>query len=316
MAPEKHTEDILRDKTDETEVLPAYALEDASAGPSSQTHSSPATRQIEAIVQGPTIAAPFDFPPEQSAPSYSQSSTTSKTTINRPVAIPQVSDDPTAVFLQAYAPPLLARGIPQDTWANFLDTLSAFLAAKVTDRAISHAADIAKQFGNVPKRFGKNVASHAKSIGRGISDKAKKGNIVGAAFGVIGGAITLPISTAVNAVGAITSLPSTAVTAVTQKPQTPRERAFVYTTVANKKWFEPRGLHARLMDTLELTQLLGLNNNHILQPALSEKSTDADTQLGPLRTHIAELTIEKPTRLMLGEKTLWLVIQDISNQQN
>ncbi|ETS73914.1 hypothetical protein PFICI_13780 [Pestalotiopsis fici W106-1] len=314
MSPGKHNEDILRDKTDETEILPAYALEDTRAGSSTQVQSSAAASRSAAAVQGPTITSPFDFPPEAPAPSYSESSATPKTTINRPIAIPQVSDDPTAPFLQAYAHSLLARGIPPDTWASFLDTLSAFLAAKVTDRAISHAADIAKQFGNVPKRFGKNVATHAKSIGRGISDKAKKGNIVGAAFGIIGGAITLPISTAVNAVEAITSLPSTAVVAVTQKPQTPRERALVYTAVANKKWFEPRGLYARLMDTPELAQLLGLANNHILQAALSEKSADADTQLGPLRTHISDLTIDNPTRLKLGEKTLWLVIQDSNNQ--
>ncbi|KAI0138338.1 hypothetical protein BJ166DRAFT_544766 [Pestalotiopsis sp. NC0098] len=308
MASEKQTDDILRDKTVESEVLPPYALEDSRAGPSTQAQAERESRP-EAAVHVPTVTSPFDFPIEV-APSYTESSPPPSSSAHkrRPIAIPQVSATPTAPFLQAYAPLLLARGIPSGTWASFLDTLSAFLAAKVTDRAISHAADVGRQVGNVPKRFGKNVATHAKSVGRGISDNAKRGNIVGAAFGVIGGVISLPVGTAVKAIGAITSLPGTAVGAVAQKPQTPRERAVAYAAAANKKWLESRGLRAQLVDTQELARFVGASSDQILQAARSEKSDDAEAQLGPLRTHISELTIEKPTKLSLGEQTLWLVI--------
>lgn len=307
MASGKQTDDMLRDKADESEVLPPYAVEDSRAGPSTQAQTERETRP-EAAVHVPTVISPFDFPTE-AAPSYTESSPSSSSTHKRrPIAIPQVSATPTAPFLQAYAPLLLARGIPSGTWASFLDTLSAFLAAKVTDRAISHAADVGRQVGNVPKRFGKNVATHAKSVGRGISDNAKRGNLVGAAFGVIGGAISLPVATAVKAVGAITSLPGAAVGAVAQKPQTPRERAVAYAAAANKKWLESRGLRAQLVDTQELARFVGASSDQILQAARSEKSDDADAQMGPLRTHISELTIEKPTGLSLGEQTLWLVI--------
>jgi hypothetical protein len=189
-----------------------------------------------------------------------------------------------------------------------LETLSAFLAAKVTDRAVSHAAEVAKHWGRMPKQFGKNVAAHAKQVGRNISENAKKGNIIGAAFGVIGGAITLPISTALNAAGAVVSIPGTTVNAVTKKPQTPRERAVVYTTVANKDWFGPRHLYAQLLDTSELARLLGISSNQILEAALSGKSADAEAQLNSLRAHLSEVTLDKPTNLRLGDKTLWLVI--------
>lgn len=308
MASEKQTDDILRDKTVDSEVLPPYALEDSRAGPSTQAQTERESRP-DAAVHVPTVTSPFDFPAE-AAPSYTESSPPSSSSAHkrRPIAIPQVSATPTAPFLQTYAPLLLARGIPSGTWASFLDTLSAFLAAKVTDRAISHAADVGRQVGNVPKRFGKNVATHAKSVGRGISDNAKKGNLVGAAFGVIGGVISLPVGTAVKAIGAITSLPGAAVGAVAQKPQTPRERAVAYAAAANKKWLESRGLRAQLVDTQELARLVGASSEQILQAARSEKSDDAEAQLGPLRTHISELTIEKPTKLSLGEQTLWLVI--------
>ncbi|KAK9419011.1 hypothetical protein SUNI508_07532 [Seiridium unicorne] len=301
MPSEKQTTDILRDKTDEAEAPPSY---EAEAGPSTQTQTSVATTDIKSSEKGPTIASPFAFPADAPAPSYTESATP----IQQPIAIPQISPDPAAPFLQAYSPSLLAHGIPPETWASFLNTLSAFLAAKVTDRAISHAADMAKNFGQMPKQFGKNVAMHAKQLGRNISENAKKGNVLGAAFGVIGAAITLPISTAMNAAGAVVSIPSTTVNAVTQKPQTPRARAVVYTTVANKDWFGPRHLRAELLDTRELSSRLGISSNQILQSALSGKSADAETQLSGLRTHISELTPDTPTKLKLGENTLWLVI--------
>ncbi|KAH6643381.1 hypothetical protein BKA67DRAFT_542340 [Truncatella angustata] len=302
MTGDKWNQDVGRDKTDETEALPPYAVVDA--GPSSQAQQSSVPRDLASSAKGPTIASPFNFPADIPAPAYTQSSTP----VQKPIAIPQLSPDATAPFLHAFAPSLLAHGIPDQTWTSFLDTMSAFLAAKVTDRAVSHAADVAKEVGNVPKRFGKNVASHAKSIGRNISDRAKKGNIVGAAFGVIGGAISLPVSTAIGAVGAVVSLPGTAANAVAQNPRTPRERAAVYAAVANKDWFGPRHLHAQLLDTYELARLLGVSSNEILEGALQGKSADAETQLRSLRTHLSDLQLDQHTTLRLGERTLWLVI--------
>lgn len=306
MAGIKKSPEMQRDKTDESAALDELPSYEASAGPSSQTQPSPVPNGPAPSGKGPTITSPFNFPTDVPAPAYSES----EKPLQRPIAIPQISPDSKAPFLQAYAPSLLAHGIPLETWTSFVDTLSAFLAAKVTDRAVGHAADVAKRFGKAPTSFGKNVASHAKQVGRNISENAKRGNIVGAAFGAIGGAISLPIATAVGAAGAVLSLPGSAVNAATQKPQTPRQRAVVYITVANKDWFVPRNLRAHLLDTQELGQLLGVPSNQILESALAGKSADAETQLRSLRTHLSELDLSTPTtsNLRLSDKTLWLVI--------
>lgn len=307
MADQKNNQHVLRDKTDEAEVqedLPSY-----EAIPSSSSQAQPSTSARAPPVQGekgPSVESPFNFPTDVPAPAYTESAKP----LQRPIAIPQLSADPTAPFLQAYAPSLLAQGIPPGTWAAFVDTLSAFLAAKVTDRAVSHAADIAKELGKAPTLLGKNIAAHAKEVGRNIRQNAKRGNIVGAAFGVIAGAISLPIATAVGAVGTVMSLPGTTANAVSQKPQTPRQRAVVYITVANRDWFGPRNLHAQLLDTSELAGLLGVSSNQILENALAGKSADAATQLRSLETHLSELDLSLPTSstLRIGERTLWLVV--------
>ncbi|KAI0125361.1 hypothetical protein BJ170DRAFT_637365 [Xylariales sp. AK1849] len=299
-------------KADQYEAPPPYEATSSHAGRPAEpepgadpSQAIEGTTQTQSVtVKGPTVESPFDFPADFPAPSYAESSSS----VQRPIAIPQVAPDAAAPFVSAYAPSLLSYGITPQSWRSFIDTLSAFLTAKVSDQAISRAADIAKHVGNVPKRFGKDVGNHATSIGKNISGNAKRGNFLGAAMGVVSGAVTLPISTAIGVVGAVVSLPRSAASAAAQKPQTPRERAVVYTTTANKNWFHARGLHAQLLDTEELSRLLNITTTTLLDSVQSSKEASATTQLDTLGSHIAELEILLPTRLNLGEQTIWLVI--------
>lgn len=177
--------------------------------------------------QGPTAASPFNFPDNGPPPTFAAATASGSTDskLPPPIAIPQITPDKTAPFLDAYAEPLLQYGITPESWRAFLTTISAFLAAKVSEQAVAHAADIGRHVNNVPKRFGRHTVDHAKSIGHHIRDSAKSGNYIGAAMGAVGGAISLPIGTAVRAVGATLSLPGTAISAGVKKPLTPRERA-------------------------------------------------------------------------------------------
>jgi hypothetical protein len=262
--------------------------------------------------QGPTIASPFDFPDDSPAPAYTSTATGTR----RPIAIPQTSPDATASFLPAYAPTLLGRGIPPGTWASFLDTASAFLTAKVGDRAVSHAADMARHVGDVPVRFGKSVAEHAKSVGRSIGHNARRGNVLDAAMGVVGGAISLPVVTAVGAVDAVIRLPSSAIAAATQKPKTPRAHAEVYAAAANKDWLHARGLHATLVDTRELAAFVGAPGpREFLEPAFASKDTAAEVQVRALGSHIDGLEVRtKDGSLRLTDATLWFVVTEWHEQ--
>lgn len=217
------------------EPLPTY--EDSAPGPSSRSHPGhPATNQQ---ATGPTVKDPFNFPLDEGPPSYSKDPE-----IRKPVAIPQLHPDPAAPFVVAYAPILLRHGITPETWHPFVNTVSAFLTAKVSERAIAHAGNIARHVGTVPKSFGNRVGRNAESVGRHIADNAKRGNLFGVAFGIVGGAISLTLGTAASAVGSILALPATALNATFRKPKTPRERAVAYVAVANKNWLNARRLHA------------------------------------------------------------------------
>ncbi|KAH8662380.1 hypothetical protein BX600DRAFT_437777 [Xylariales sp. PMI_506] len=334
MADQKHPEGPP-DTLHVEEPLPAYEPyeEPAEAGPSSSTTargSQPAELPAEPPYgeppqpggKGPTVSSPFNFPEDTPAPSYFEAAAQ----IQRPIAVPQVEPVLTSPFLPAYSPSMLSYGITPETWANFLNTLSAFLSATVSERAVSHAGDLARQIGKGAGGFGKNVMQHAKSVGQNITDHAKKGNILGAAFAVVGGAISLPISAAANTVGATVTLPGSAMAAVSRKPQTPQERAIAYITVANRDWFHPRGVHAQLLDTRGLSALVGApppgsgSPGGLLEVALAGKQADAEAQIQALGTYIAGLEIKEqpqpqqqppqlgPQKLKLGEKTLWLVI--------
>ncbi|KAI0895955.1 hypothetical protein F4806DRAFT_76615 [Annulohypoxylon nitens] len=255
---------------------------------------------------GPTVNSPFNFPSDSGLPAYSFSP---ENILHKPIVIPQIAPDPKAPLLDAYSEELLRRGITPETWAGFLTTLSGFLAATVSEKAISHAAQMARHVGEVPKRFGKETIAHAKSTGRAIADSAKKGNFIGAAtHTIIGGGVWLPVATAVRAVGAAVSLPFAVLGATVEDPKTPKERAEAYALAANAKWLHRRGLEAHLLETGELAPVLGLAPEQML--AMAKKSGDADAlaQLGALGAHVAEVRLRGPTEVELGALTFWLVI--------
>lgn len=280
-------------------------------------HDDPAPAYDESDTAGiPSITAPFHFPAESELPPYSAAAEASSSAPGgssssphmKPIAIPQAQPDPTAAFVTAYAPTLLNYGITEETWRPFLETVSAFLTAKVSDKAVSHAADVARSIGDAPKSFGKHVGSHVKSVGKNIATQAKKGNIIGAAFGVVGGAISIPVSTTLTAVGTVLSMPGHTVGALTKKPQTPYQRAVAYVSVANKKWLEVRGLRALVMPTAELAQYLDVSSATFLESTHEDTGFDAANQLRSLEAYISALVVEEKAKLDLGVETLWLVL--------
>ncbi|UKZ94008.1 uncharacterized protein TrAFT101_008903 [Trichoderma asperellum] len=292
----------------------------ASASHSLSVSASASTLQAPAAGSAlvPTITSPFNFPKyskdgsaaDASPPVYDNigASGSSSKAAPRPIAFPQVSPDPDAAFLPAYAPVLLSYGITEQTWRSFLATISAFLTAKVSDRALSHATDVAAHIGENPKNLGKNVIAQAKSIGKNVTRDAKRGNIIGAAMGLIGGSISLPISTAMGIVGTTLSLPGSAMSAVTRKPRTPQERAATYAAVANEEWLHMRGLHAHLFDSAGLAHLLGQPLDSLLSMAWETKAIEATRQMRALEPLIAGLEIEEGAPLQLKTQTLWLVL--------
>jgi hypothetical protein len=288
------------------EALPAYELTDPGPSAHTEQEQAPEGSVTERSANVPTVDSPFNFPPPDGpAPDYQKSADP----MQRPIAIPQMSPEPISPFLSAFVPSLLAYGITNATWASFLGTISAFLEAKVSDRAIFHAGDMAKKVGNGPKSFGKNLAAHAKEIGHDIGGSAKRGNILGAAMGVVRGVIGLPLHAAVGLVTTTVRVPgSTVIAAATQKSQMPRDRAASYAAVSNEKWFYERGLQAQLLNTRELGRLVGVPPVQFLEIANSSEDKSAAAQLGALSAHISELDVATQDPLKLGEETLWLVI--------
>lgn len=286
------------------DALPSY--EAAAPGPSSSLPRAASDHDQQP--QGPTLNDPFNFPSSSDLPAYSEAAQ-----INKPVAIPQSRPDPAAPFIAAYAPTLMSRGVTSDTWNPFVKTMSAFLTAKVSDKAIAHAGDIARHLGSGPKSFGKDVARNAKSVGQHIKKNAKRGNILGAAVGVVGGAVSLTVGTAVRAVGTVISMPGTAVGAVARKPQTPLERAAAYASVANKDWLHARGLYAQILDTQQLCRHVGLSDpRQLIETARQGKDESAAAQLERLSHCICESEVEDVGQLELGVNTLWLVVSQVS----
>jgi len=292
--------------------MPTKEEEAGMAAQEAREADDSAIPAYQATIQGPTIDSPFDFPTDEPPPPFtpatSSTSASTSTQHRRPIAIPQISPEKTEPFLEAYSQRLLQYGVPPESWRAFLSTTSAFLAAKVSEQAVAHAADIGRQVGNVPKRFGKETAQHAKHVGHNIRDSAKSGNYFGAAMGVVGGAISLPVGTAIRAVGATISLPFTAIHAVAHKPQTPRERAVAYAAAANEKWLGARGLKAGLVDTAELARMLDVPVSKLLDLASASTDRGAIVQIGALKEYIAELESFEGSSLSLGPNTLWLIV--------
>ncbi|KAF4502567.1 hypothetical protein FAGAP_1209 [Fusarium agapanthi] len=269
----------------------------AEAGPSST--NEPSSDKI------PTAENPFNFPSASPLPSYSEASSAQEP----PIAIPQENPTQTSPFLKAYAPALLGHGITKEAWGSFLDTISAFMTAKVGERAINHAGDFAKNIGQQPVNYVKSVQNHAKSVGKNIAANTKRGNILGAAAGVVGGAISIPLGAVFGAVGTVVSLPGRTIAAATRKPITPTERAVAYVVVANHDWLNKRGLHASLLNTEQLSEVVGVSVK-----ALLEASAEGDKSAGPLgplsasSDHIAHLEVNGPGVVDIGAETWWLVL--------
>lgn len=310
--------------------LPAYS-ETHTPSAASQSHSQtpsaaddipseayPQSDNLDQVGKGlPTVDSPFNFPTDELPPAYepvtatassSSSSAAAASGLLKPIAIPQTVPDATAPFLSAYPPSLLSRGVTEESWKAFMDTISAFLTAKVGDRAISHAGDMAKHFSEDTRNLGKGVASHTKHLGRDISRHAKKGNIIGVAATAISGVISLPIMVALGAAGTAVKLPGAAVGAIVKRPRTPAERVNAYAAVANEKWLHSRGLHAQLVKTEGLAHVLGMPTSQLLGVARGGKEGSAVGQLKALEMHIEPLKLAQDETLGLSETSLWLAV--------
>lgn len=318
------------------------------AYPVSDQHNAQPGPSAPAAGGMPTIDDPFNFPTDEPLPAYSaqaideppppvaasSSSITDDKRISgavnvppppgpppggrpalKPIAIPQVVPDDSSPFLTAYPPCLLARGIPEQSWTSFLSTVSAFLTAKIGDRAISHAGDMAKHFASDTTHLGKSIASQSVTFGKEIASHAKRGNIFGVAATAIAGVVTLPIMTAVGIAGTAARLPTSAIGAVTKKPKTAAERVNAYNVVANEKWFHPRGLHAQLVDTPGLSLLVEVPVPQLLAVARSGKEGSATGMLHALDHHIEALQVPGDSTLGLSERTLWLVLVEYEAEE-
>lgn len=293
---------------------PAYEPTHADSGSQSGTTAAgPNASLVDSKTAGPTADAPFRFPADGPLPDYSPPSQPGPSTPSQKlVAIPQTLPTPTSPFLKAYAPTLLRHGIVEQTFLSFLETLSAFLAAKVSSRAVAHAADVASTVGEGPKSHFKHVYGHAKDVFRDIGSNAKQGNIVGAVGGVIGGAVSLPVSAAMGTVGAVVSLPGRTLGAVAKKPATQRQRAEAYVAVANKDWFWKRGLEAALGDSGDVAALLGVG--------VAQLTTSGPVAIaGGLGGKTEKLEVSDGTeaagRLEIGPDSLWLVLRKVEGHE-
>lgn len=356
--------------TEPSETLPAYSLEDdahsvavASSGSTAASASVPvssASATTGSIVDskvtaerarnnpsnsGPTADAPFNFPSDATLPPYSpvdnpagsaSGSSSHNDSTRLPLVIPQVRPRPDSPFLSAYSQDLLRYGIPKDTWLSFTDTLSAFLTANISEKALSHAADIGRQISNAPADLGRSIGKDFSSVGRGIANSAKKGNIFGVATGFVGGMIGLSVGTGLKLAASATMLPGKAAMAVASKPQTPRERAAAYALVANGEWLGQRDLKAQIMDSVQVAELLSIPLERLLQDsqAAHDGSAAGDTPLRYLhgavaglempaeeaapvsptisgnssKVNIAAVRNSSKTLEELGQATLWLVV--------
>ncbi|KAI1335570.1 hypothetical protein F5Y15DRAFT_397096 [Xylariaceae sp. FL0016] len=326
-----------------------YSQTAALTGTEASSHPSAAAARFKTSGRGtpvgPTVESPFNFPPPYTAtagdpsaspgapPRFSstpsgssslsgqgQSQGRGQAVLQRPIVIPQVKAEAASPFLDAYTPVLLAFGFPQTSFRNFVATLSAFLSAKVGDRAVAHAGDMASQFGRhvagAPKAFGLEAKASAKRLGKNIAHDAKTFNLPGLVLGGIFGAVGLVAGTAVGAVGAVLSPVGAGFGAVSARPKTPLERAVAYVAVADRDWFHPRGLHVDLFETDGLASLLpGQSGKQIVEGMRAAKKGDAGAQMKVLGEAAETLDIPVPVKLDVGLKTLWLAIEPWTAEQ-
>nr|POE56564.1 hypothetical protein CFP56_33536 [Quercus suber] len=243
--------------------------------------TSPDYATLEELEQGgPDVDHPFAFP-TQELPAY-----TATKHIDRPLAVPQTHPSPTASFLAAYPPILLSYGIPASTWHDFLATLSSFLNAHAGQNAVFHATKIAQDYGDMHVTLGKDIVAHTESHLRHIGASVKRGN----PLAVVSSAVSWPIGLASQIIGTVLQVPA----ALTQKPQSPRERAEVYVTTANKKWFHARALHAVLVSTPELAEFVAAARPGLLGAVQERRKGSPAEQLEALRPWIGDLSLTPP----------------------
>ncbi|KAG6004507.1 hypothetical protein E4U43_000721 [Claviceps pusilla] len=252
----------------------------------------------------------------------SSSSSSSSSSPPNPIAIPQVAPDPAAPFLSAYPPGLLAHGITPETWHSFLDTISAFLTANASDRAVAHAGDLAKSLGGPPKNYGKSLASHARTLGKQLARDARRRNFVGLAYRAVAGALSIPAHIFVGAVHTVLAIPVAAMVAVSQTPKTPLQRAVTYAAAESKKWLNERGLRAVLLDTTQLADKVGVLAHRFLDDAsLDGRDVGGEEKRGgdgkavdtmrALEKHLQKVMVSEKAKdevVVLGAQSLWLVV--------
>jgi hypothetical protein len=264
---------------------PAYDHEH-DLDPSSLSQSvsiSPAPSSSPAHIVAPTPESPFNFPLD------GKPSNSSILERNLHFAIPQTNDTPTSRFIPAYPPALLTYGIPESTWLSFLSTISAFLAASTSKRALAHAADIAASSASVPRQFGSELVSNTTRTGKDIARHAKHLNPIG----VVGEAVGLVVGSAFHlagsAVGSVFHLP----VALATKPQTPWERVEAYLGTANETWLHARRLDVRLLGMSALAVKMNIPEQRILEVAQAAKlgGAGAEQQIAALRPWVGEMVL-------------------------
>ncbi|KAF2971743.1 hypothetical protein GQX73_g1895 [Xylaria multiplex] len=226
------------------------------------------------------------------------------TSISTPVflAIPQIAARPTSPFPPAYnAAILLRRGISREAFTSFLSTLTR--------------------------------SRTSTGVGRSVQESAKKGNLIGAGVAAIGGTVAVPLVAALRVVDVtLNQLPAAV---LSKKPLTPRERADTYLAIAQKDWFENRGLRALLCNTAELlllhAQFCGASSgsdseseaavNHLMDLVHRTAKGGPEGQLRALQGEFGFASLEivdgwpsKTRHLDIGAGTLWLVLTDVPSE--
>jgi hypothetical protein len=263
---------------------------------------------------GPTIDAPFEFV-EVEAPGFVISECSDDEPEQpRPIGIPQTEPQATSLFVDGYPQSLRKYGIGEETWASFVDTVSAFLEASVSENAVKHAVDMATRIGKRPAKLASNVFTRTRSIGQEIGQSAKQGHLFGVATGIIKGAVSIPLNLTMSTATAVLGLPISTAIALTRRPPTARERAAAYLAVANEQWLVPQKLFATIADTEELGQWLGVPISSL--PIVEETDDNGirteEIQYSILQSHVETLESKKRTLRDIGIGTLWLVVAPVT----
>jgi hypothetical protein len=265
---------------------------------------------------GPTVDSPFDFDTSESIEvvECTDSDLEDETPL---IAIPQLKPKSTSPFLRGYPPSLQYHGISKDTWASFLETVSAFLEATVSDSAIQHAMDIAAEVSKRPKKLVTTLATRTTTIGQQIGNSARRGNLVGMVGGIVNGAVSIPLNLVLGTTTAVLGAPISAALAASKKSPTARQRATAYVAVANREWLVRRGLFAGIVDTKGLGELLGMPASAlpVIEESDDKGGKSEETQYGVLEEYCEELETWGESKTQIGPETLWLVLTQVVDEE-